>query len=136
MHYVMDCSFSSALFLPDERSDIVREFFINLDKGDRVIVPLLWWYETDNVLNISVSRNRISHSDVITILDLLDGIAPETDAGHGRECSGKIFELTQLYKISAYDAVYLELAMRKKAALMTLDKDLEKAARKMGIAGK
>ncbi len=37
-------------------------------------------------------------------------------------------------EISSYDAAYLELACRLGAGLATLDKDLERAARKSGVA--
>jgi predicted nucleic acid-binding protein len=43
--------------------------------------------------------------------------------------------MSQLYNLSSYDAVYLELASRKKAKLMTLDNELTKAAKKVGLAG-
>jgi predicted nucleic acid-binding protein len=41
--------------------------------------------------------------------------------------------LARRYKLSAYDAAYLELALRKGLPLATLDADLEKAAKKAGV---
>jgi predicted nucleic acid-binding protein len=133
MHYVIDCSFSSALFLPDEKSDDVRKFFLNLQKDDLIHVPLLWWYETNNVLNISVKRKRLSHADVLNILDLAGQLKLETDSEYGNDFSKKLFELSQVYSISSYDGVYLELSIRKKAKLKTLDNELITAAKKIGI---
>jgi len=133
MHYVIDCSFSSALFLPDEKSDTARVFFLNLNEKDTIFVPLLWWYETNNVLNISIKRKRLTHNDVIRIYDLINQIKFETDSEYGIDFSKRIFELTQLYTISSYDAVYLELSIRTKAKLATLDDELIITAKKIGI---
>jgi len=42
-------------------------------------------------------------------------------------------QLARRYKLSAYDASYLELALRKGMPLATLDEDLHKAAKKVGV---
>jgi predicted nucleic acid-binding protein len=42
-------------------------------------------------------------------------------------------QLARRYKLSAYDASYLELALRLGLPLATLDEDLQKAAKKAGI---
>lgn len=41
--------------------------------------------------------------------------------------------LARRYKLSCYDAAYLELALRAGLPLATLDADLEKAAKKAGV---
>ncbi len=133
-HYVIDCSYSSALFLPDEQSEAVRDFFLHTrKKNDLVLVPSLWWYETCNVLNSSIKRNRISYSDAKSLLELFDTLHLQTDTEYGIEPSRILLELSQLYGISSYDAAYLELSLRKKAKLLTLDNALRKAAVDMGI---
>ena len=131
--YVIDCSFSSTLFLPDENSDYTKKFFLNLETKDKVYTPVLWYYETANVLNISVKRKRLTHSDAFSVSQLFESLSFETDIYFGVHFTKELFDLTQLYNISSYDAVYLELAMRKKAILKTLDKNLIQAAKKVGI---
>jgi predicted nucleic acid-binding protein len=42
-------------------------------------------------------------------------------------------QLARRYKLSAYDASYLELALRRGIPLATLDEDLQKAAKKAGV---
>jgi predicted nucleic acid-binding protein len=51
-----------------------------------------------------------------------------TDASLGELYTKKVLELAQEYDLSAYDAAYLELAMRKRAILGTLDKNLRRAS--------
>ena len=133
MKYIIDCSFSTALFLPDEKSDLVRDFFIKRKNDDNVFVPLLWWYETSNVLNTSIKRKRLSHAYAVSIIDLFDQLKLETDYESGADFTKKIFEMSQLYSLSSYDAIYLELALRKKGRLMTLDRELIEAAGKIGL---
>lgn len=131
--YVIDCSFSSALFLPDEKSDKISDFFKNSRIDDRIIVPHLWWYETNNVLNIAVKRKRITHNDFTKVAGLFGQMKLETDSEFGFNFSREIFDLSQVYNLSSYDSVYLELAMRIKGRLMTLDAELIAAAGKIGI---
>lgn len=134
MHYVIDCSFSSALFLPDENSEDVRKLFLNINKkNNQIFIPLLWWYETSNVLNISIKRKRISYSDAKLIINLFHKIHFQTDTEHGLELSNRLLELSQLYQISSYDAAYLDLAIRKKAKLLTLDNALKRVALEVGV---
>jgi predicted nucleic acid-binding protein len=45
----------------------------------------------------------------------------------------EILQLARRYRLSSYDASYLELALRKGLPLATLDADLAKAARKSGV---
>src|SRR5208337_2349557 len=124
MIVVLDCSFSSALFLPDEKSDFIREFFIELKSSDQVLVPLLWWYETINVLNVGIKRKRLNYNEIVRIIELFEKLPIETDIRYGIQYMKEIFELTQLYDISSYDAAYIELAIRKNCKLMSLDEAL------------
>jgi predicted nucleic acid-binding protein len=133
MKYVIDCSFSSALFLPDEKSNTVQSFFINLKSTDHVFIPLLWWYETTNVLNVAIKRKRLNHNEITVIIELFEKLPLETDMNHGAQYSKGLFELSQLYKLSSYDAAYIELALRTKSKLMSLDSEIIKAARLIGL---
>ena len=72
MNWVIDCSFASALFLPDEASSNVRSFFEKINDEDILLVPNLWWYEITNVLVVSERRKRLSHADIIKVISLFD----------------------------------------------------------------
>jgi predicted nucleic acid-binding protein len=133
MVYILDCSFCAALFLPDEESEKIKNVFDSICDDDEVFIPHLWWYELSNVLSVAIKRNRLSFSNVIHINSLLSSFKFITDSTFGNNYSEKLLELTQHYHVSAYDAAYLELAVRKQGALGTLDKDLRKACVETGI---
>jgi predicted nucleic acid-binding protein len=42
-------------------------------------------------------------------------------------------QLARRYRLSSYDASYLELAMREAVPMATLDEDLRRAASKAGV---
>jgi predicted nucleic acid-binding protein len=55
------------------------------------------------------------------------------DSATARAVFGNTLHLARRYSLSAYDAAYLELAIREEVALATLDTDLRKAATKAGF---
>ncbi len=133
MNWVLDCSFAAALFLPDEKSEIISDFVAGLPESDGLVVPLLWWYEVSNVLTVAVRRKRLDSIEVNEVLLLFERLGLETDRMYGVEFSKEIYRLAQLYQLSAYDATYLELTCRKNYSLATLDKQIIKIARKIGV---
>jgi len=55
------------------------------------------------------------------------------DFGTHRQAWTAIADLAERYKLTPYDAAYLELALRRQLPLATLDKDLRAAGRKLGV---
>lgn len=133
MAWVIDCSFIAALFLPDERSEKVGEFFRSARRNDDFFVPLLWWYEISNILKVSVTRNRLKHADAVEVLSRIKSMNFSTDSDFGPDYARNVFDISVLYGITAYDAAYLALALSLNASLATLDEDLASAARKAGV---
>ena len=133
MIWVIDCSFAAALFLPDENSENVNDFFLSLLPDDEVHVPALWWYEVANVLAVAERRKRLGYADIAKCITLFEKMNLKTDHLSGAGYAKEIYELAQKNKLSAYDAAYLELTIRKKANLASLDKDLVNAALHSGI---
>jgi predicted nucleic acid-binding protein len=133
MYWVVDASFAAALFLPDETSSGARRFFAGLKPADVLWVPSLWWHEITNVLIIAERRKRLTPADVTKIFTLLAQFNIETDILCGTRYSGRIYEIAKTCHLTAYDAAYLELAMRKDATLATLDKQLVKASNLSGV---
>mgnify|MGYP001617472705 CR=1 FL=1 len=133
MNYVLDCSFTSSLFLPDESSDSTRLFFIKLKSSDVIFVPSLWWHETANVLKSATKRKRLNFNETLGIIDLIEKLPLQTDGYCGFQHSKEIFKLAQMYDLSSYDATYLELAIRTKSKLLSHDKEINSVSFKIGL---
>jgi len=133
MTYVLDACAAAALFLPEEASARVEGLVGSLGDDDSILVPHLWWYETANILAGAVRHRRLAEADAVAAWNLMAALSPETDSRAGSLFGVDIMELALSHSLSAYDASYLELAMRKRAALVTLDRDLALAAGKAGV---
>ncbi|MDQ7054324.1 MAG: type II toxin-antitoxin system VapC family toxin [candidate division KSB1 bacterium] len=131
MKWVVDCSFVAALFLPDEASDSVDQFFSKLSAEDELIVPTLWQYELANVLILAEKKKRLDANQVKKIFDLIEQLNFQVD--YNEVDSHKLYELGRQFNLTTYDAVYLEAAMRYNAGLATLDKPLAHAAQKCNL---
>ena len=133
--WVVDCSFTAALFLPDESSKKVVTFFNKVLKNkNQLLVPGIWVYETGNVLVSALRRRRISLAQKQEILVLLGQLPIEiislASLGEVSITAGISVELD----ISFYDASYLNLAVSNQCSLATLDQKLWQAAKTAGIS--
>ena len=94
------------------------------------IVPQHWHYEVRNGLLVAVRRNRMSREDLVERLRSIVDLPVTTDVDSNLDIA---LELAFEYELSFYDALYLELALRRGLALATLDHELERAARSAGV---
>jgi predicted nucleic acid-binding protein len=66
-------------------------------------------------------------------LGLLQDLDIEEDAATFAYALSDTLRLARRHKLSAYDASYLELALRRGMPLATIDDDLQKVAKKAGV---
>ncbi|GHS85180.1 hypothetical protein FACS1894103_6490 [Campylobacterota bacterium] len=134
MNIVLDCSLCLAFVLPDEQTNGIQEkFAVVMDGANEIVVPHLLWYEAANILHLSVKRKRLKHSDGEDLCKLIDSYNFSTDHTSGAEYSRRLLTLCAQHDLTAYDAAYLELAVRRRAALATLDAKLKEAAEASGL---
>ncbi len=129
MAFVVDASITAAWLLPDETFAAADAAYARLPDED-ALVPGLWWFEMRNIFLSNERRGRIDAVGSNRALALLAGLPMQFD--HAAD-SGNIMALARKHGLTAYDAAYLELALRTGAALATLDKALERAARAEGV---
>ena len=124
---VLDASVALAWALPDEGTSTAEEI---LKKGNAVFwVPSLWWYEVTNALLVAVRRGRLKDHDRLEIMELYGILPIHTDVTLNEGIMSRVYTIANEYKLSVYDASYLELARRKRVKLATLDEKLSSAAR-------
>ncbi len=97
------------------------------------VVPAIWPLEVANVLLVGERRKRLTKADSSRFLELLQGLPITIDVQATSRAFGDIISVARSLTISAYDAAYVELAMREGLPLATLDDSLNKAASKNGI---
>lgn len=132
MAFVLDSSVTMAWIFPDEASvstDLLRESLVE----DSAFVPALWPVETGNVLLMATRRGRIAKDDWQQIRENLKALPINIDPVSTDRVWGAVLDLADTHRISAYDAMYLELALRLRLPLATLDRELAAAARASGV---
>jgi len=131
--FVIDASATLPWCFADEATAATNAVLIRLRTGDEAIVPAHWPVEVANALLIAVRRQRISPGDAHQFLLDLEFLPIRVEATTKSLVRAEVFPIAEQYGLTVYDAAYLELAMRERSPLVTLDKDLRKAAGASGI---
>jgi predicted nucleic acid-binding protein len=97
------------------------------------VVPNLWHLEAANVLLSAANRKELEISAVERFTVQLENLPITVDTLTSNQVFGHTMSLAKAYRLSSYDAAYLELALREHLPLATLDKHLLKAARRSDI---
>jgi predicted nucleic acid-binding protein len=130
MPFVLDASVAVCWAFEDEDHPIARRALTRI-RTDEAIVPTLWWFEVRNTLIMNERRGRIEEADTSAFLRTLSRLAVTVDR---LPEEAAVLMLARRYRLTVYDASYLELARRQDAPLATLDKNLLTAARDQKIA--
>ncbi len=86
-----------------------------------------------NVLGLAFRKKRVSETDLSVSLKMLSTLEIQTDTAVQPIGRSVLLALMQAYSLTAYDAVYLELAIRLQVPLATFDADLATAAKSAGL---
>ena len=97
-------------------------------------VPALWHTELVHVLRCAEDDAKIGESAIAAYLARLNRLPIATDPTAPRALSASVASVSREYKLSGYDAQYLELALRLQLPIATLDKKLRKSAVKAGLS--
>ncbi len=130
--FVLDCSMTIPWCLEDEsnpRSDIVLKC---LD-SEEAVVPNHWSLEVANALVVCERRKRVTLARISEFLEFLSGLPITVDEHTAQRAFHDTLALARAWRLSAYDAAYLELAMREGCPLASLDGPLNEAATGLGI---
>ena len=135
MSFVLDNSVSSRWFFDDGSiSDIAyADRVLSALRQQTAVVPATWGLEAANVLARAEAKGLVTKMRTAKSLVLINGLNIEIDDETYSRAFSDTLDLARQYKLSAYDASYLELALRLDIPLATLDEKLIKAARKAGV---
>jgi predicted nucleic acid-binding protein len=95
-------------------------------------VPTLWHTEIANALIVAERRHVVTEAQIIDYLNKLSELPILTDNASVENHRNSVVSLAREYNLTAYDATYMELALRSNAELATFDGKLATAMRKAG----
>ena len=130
---VPDASATLTWCFEDEARPWTDDVLARLRGGDEAIVPAHWPAEVANAMLIAVRRGRISREKANRFFLDLRALPIRIDPESSGTAFDQAFRLAEKYRLTIYDAAYLELAIREGLPLATLDKDLRNAARASGV---
>lgn len=133
MDFVLDCSLTMAWFFEDEYTPFTTAVRRSLDGENQAYVPSIWPLEVGNAFLVSERRKRITPDKTALFLSHLKILPIRVEESPSFSILRGIMNLAREYRLSTYDAAYLELAVRNGFPLASLDKDLLRAAEKCGV---
>lgn len=124
---VLNASALAGWVTPDE---VGSDLIALAGRHDVFAAPMLLRAEIRNILIVGERRGRISEDCVNQALEKIDelGIALDTAPS-----SAAVLSLCRRHRLTAYDALHLDLSLRENAELATLDAALARAARAEGV---
>ena len=131
--FVLDASVALAWCFEDENTPSARQILARLI-AEIASVPATWPIEVANVLALAERRRRITPADSAEFIAKLEDVAILVDGETSSRAFGKVLDLAREEHLTAYDAAYLELAMRLGVPLASKDADLCDAAQRLGVS--
>lgn len=129
---VIDSSITIAWCFPDEKDDYSQSVLDAL-ASEHAIVPDLWHLEVANTLVVGERRKRSTQVETVAWTSFLAALPIAVDEETKAHAFTDTMQLARTHDLSAYDAAYLELAMRRGLPLATLDDKLKAAAQAVGV---
>ena len=132
MALVADNSVIVAWFVKSQANPYTWSILERAAAGELIHVPLLWRQEFVNTMVVLERRRRLKAADAAQAFAELADMNLATD----RELVelDALAGLARRFKLSAYDATYLELAMRLRLPFACRDGPLKAALPKAGVA--
>ena len=132
MPFVLDASVTLAWSFRDEQQAYSHRVLRRLD-SDSAIVPAIWLSEVANGVLGAERRGRFSAADMASVFGVLEDLPIEWSGLTLDQALGPVLDLARAQGLTAYDAAYLELAMREGLPLATQDEDIRAAAGRVGV---
>lgn len=133
MAVVLDCSIAMAWCFADE-ADELADRVLDAISVSEARVPQVWALEVANVLLSAERRGRVTEADSTRFLGLLGDLPIHIDERASSTAFTGVLATARRCGLTAYDAAYLDLAMRVELPLATRDEQLRAACRDVGVA--
>lgn len=135
MSWVLDASMSLAWLFKrvDPVEAVLADRALSELPSVSAIVPAIWYAELANGVLRGERLGVVQPAQTAFFLDELSRAEIESDEESPGARQAAVLALARMNGLTAYDATYLELAMRRAAVLATFDRKLAEAARGAGV---
>jgi len=130
--FVVDNSVALAWCFEDEHTQPIMDLLDRVAETGAV-APSLWPLEALNGLLMAERRKRVDGKRRQRLAGFLSGLPVTLDTETADQAWTATARLAERYRLTLYDAAYLELAQRRKLPLATLDEDLIRAGKALGM---
>ena len=130
--FILDSSLALCWCFEDEATEATQALLDQL-RADNAAVPNLWHVEIANVLALAERRRRITAAETAQFIALIHELEIVVDEETWGRPYTRILDLAREQRLTAYDAAYLELAMRLGVPLASKDGALCDAAERVGV---
>ena len=117
-------------FFEDEAVPSAVEAYARV-RSEGALTPQIWLFEVRNAFVFNERRERITSSQTAQAMAALEELSVTIDTQPDLEAT---MALARAHGLTFYDALYLELAQRRQATLLSLDTELLRAANAEGVA--
>ena len=96
-------------------------------------MPAFWSLEVLNTLLLAERKGRITPEQTKAFFDNLRVLSPTLDYASLEQIAGPVQVICRSHRLTPYDALYIELAVRSGCPLATLDQPQKEAPRVLGV---
>ncbi len=132
--FVLDASVTLAWLIDPSTAAYAIHVRDLLLQGSRALVPALWQSEVANGFVTAERRNLLTSTDTSQILHRFEiALAQGIEINCEPVSIRRIAAIGRQFSLTAYDAVYLSLAIEKQLPIATLDRALAQATKQAGV---
>ena len=132
MSFVLDSSVALTWCFDDERM-VATDALLDRVVESGATAPSLWPLEVLNALAMAERRSRIDAARRQSLGGFLRDLPVTIDVETASQAWAVTSQLATRFRITMYDAAYLELAQRLGLPLATLDQELRAAGGALGV---
>lgn len=132
MSFILDSSVALSWCFEDERTPATKALLDRVAETT-ALVPQHWPLEVLNGLMMAERRKRIDAPTRRRLAEFLRDLPIAPDPDTVGQIWGATQQLAERFRLTVYDAAYLELARRRHLPLATLDAELGRAGAALGV---
>ncbi len=130
MDFVLDASVGAGWIIKNQVSTYSEAAKVAL-LANQAHAPALWWLEITNMLRTGCQRRSITATEAQGFIKSLQAFPILFAPIEGN--ASDLFALALRYRLTTYDATYLDLALRLQLPIATRDEALREAALASGV---